>query len=309
MEKVGALNETAGDEGFVPLSAAADDPLNGAMPETVQAHVARTVVRVSEGAQGNAAQEDDRLAAEVPVALEYNGISYAVMLATPTDLEDFAMGFSLTEGIVSQASQIYDMEVSPSCDGKGIVVTVEIARACEYALKMRRRSMSGRTGCGLCGVEALPDAVRSIAAVPTGPQVAATHLFDALQSMRKQQALFQATGASHAAGWADANGKVHCVREDVGRHNALDKLIGAMHRQKSNDPSQGFVLVSSRASFEMVQKTAAAGIGMLAAVSAPTSLAADLAVRLNVALAGFVRERQCVLYAYPDRFVAQKEES
>lgn len=309
MNKTETLQEIANDHEFAPLAAAGEGLDNALVPDSILTDVGRPVVRVKQGELNSVTQETDRLASEVPIALEYNGISYAVMLATPADLEDFATGFSLTEGIVTQVSQIYGIELSQSCDGKGIVVSINIATACEHALKMRRRSMSGRTGCGLCGVEALPDAVRPIAAVESSPRVQASSLFDALLAMRQKQVLFQATGATHAAGWADEHGQVYCVREDVGRHNALDKLIGAMSRQQDHEPAHGFVLVSSRASFEMVQKTAAAGIGMLASVSAPTSLAVDLATRLNVALAGFVRERQCVLYAHADRFSVQYQEA
>ncbi len=305
-DTVDASGRSGGDRGFSPLSSAFDGLPGDAAPARVRTDVRRTVLRINEDMAEPAGEETDRLAAEVPVALEFNGISYAVMLATPSDLEDFATGFALTEGIISRASQIYGMEVGESCDGKGIVISIEISSASEHALKMRRRSLSGRTGCGLCGVEALPDAVRPIAAVEADVRVRVSRLFEALQAMRGRQSLFQATGATHAAGWADEEGRVHCVREDVGRHNALDKLIGAMHRQQECDPSSGFALVSSRASFEMVQKTAAAGIGMLASVSAPTSLAADLAARLNVALAGFVRERQCVLYAHAHRFAVRE---
>lgn len=264
--------------------------------------VTRPVVRVS----GDTVVDpglSDHLAVEVPVALECNGISYAVMLATPTDLQDFALGFALTEGIIRRPEDVYDTTIAAAPDGAGIVVRLDIASACEQQVRARKRALGGRTGCGLCGVEALPDAVRPVAAVSqAGAPIPVKALFQGMQSLRAAQVLFETTGATHAAGWIDRNGVVLCVREDVGRHNALDKLIGALWRQPGWQPGQGFVAVSSRASFEMVQKTAAAGIGALASVSAPTSLAVELAQRLNVGLAGFVRGDGCSLYAHAPRF-------
>lgn len=262
----------------------------------------RTVVRVTAGQDGRL-HERDIQASEVPVALEYNGISHATMLATPADLEDFAYGFSFTEGIIASAQDVRGVEVQPVPEHGGIVVTIEISSACEYRLKQRRRALTGRTGCGLCGVDSLPEVVRDIAPVAAGAPVKVSALFQAQQAMRAQQWLFEETGATHAAGWAARDGRLHLVREDVGRHNALDKLIGALIRREDLPVREGMALVSSRASFEMVQKSAAAGIDVLVALSAPTALAIDLAVRLNVGLAGFMREQRCTLYAHANRFV------
>jgi len=247
--------------------------------------------------------DTDALATEVAVALEYNGISHATMLATPADLEDFAYGFSLSEGIIGQAQDLRGVEVAPDPCGLGIVVSIEISSACEHRLKERRRALTGRTGCGLCGVDSLPEVVRPLPPVQAGRPVALTALFNAQQAMRAQQHLHDDTGATHAAGWAGRDGTLHLVREDVGRHNALDKLIGALARRHDLPVGDGMALVSSRASFEMVQKSAAAGIDVLAAISAPTALAADLATRLNVALAGFMRGDRCTLYAHAGRFI------
>ncbi|OZI45200.1 formate dehydrogenase accessory sulfurtransferase FdhD [Bordetella genomosp. 4] len=256
-----------------------------------------SVVRVR-GGTTEAATQIDRVAEETPIALEYNGISHATMLASPADLEDFALGFSLTEGIINRPIDVRGIDVV--AQHNGIVVQIEISSACEVRLKERRRAMAGRTGCGLCGVETLPEVVREIAPVPDAPPIAISAILRAMRAMRANQTLHDITGATHAAAWADTDGQVHMVREDVGRHNALDKLIGALARRDA--PSrQGLALVSSRASFEMVQKCAAAGIGILAAVSAPTALAIRLAQNSNVALLGFVRNADATIYSHAER--------
>lgn len=242
--------------------------------------------------------EDDRLAREVAVALEFNGISHATLLATPCDLEDFALGFSLTEGIIRRTDDLYDVELTARPDG--IVIQAQIASACLRDLKLRRRNLAGRTGCGLCGLESLDEVRRPL---PPGPNrrdwVATPAIFEAVAQLRAQQPLHQETGATHGAGWASLDGQLLCVREDVGRHNALDKLIGHMLRE-SIDPAAGFAVISSRASFEMVQKAAAMGISALIAVSAPTTYACALADELNVMLAGFARGNTFTVYSHPE---------
>ncbi|CAM4351373.1 formate dehydrogenase accessory sulfurtransferase FdhD [Bordetella muralis] len=256
-----------------------------------------SVVRVRGGTTESVTQVD-RVAEETPIALEYNGISHATMLASPADLEDFALGFSLTEGIIDRPTDVRGIDVVPQHDG--IVVQIEISSACEVRLKERRRAMAGRTGCGLCGVETLPEVLRAVAPAPDASPVAISAILRAMRAMRASQTLHDITGATHAAAWADTDGQVHMVREDVGRHNALDKLIGALARR--DEPfQQGLALVSSRASFEMVQKCAAAGIGILAAVSAPTALAIRLAQNTNVALLGFVRNADATIYSHAER--------
>ncbi len=255
------------------------------------------VLRVRGGIVG-AATQSDRVAEETPVALEYNGISHATMLASPADLEDYALGFSLTEGIVERPADVRGIEIVPQFNG--IVVQVEISSACAARLKTRRRAMAGRTGCGLCGVETLPEVLRQVPTVADAAPVPLTAVLHGMRAMRGSQALHDITGATHAAAWADVEGRVQLVREDVGRHNALDKLVGALARQ-AIDPRSGMVLVSSRASFEMVQKCAAAGIGVLAAVSAPTALAIRVAQNTNVALLGFVRNADAAIYSHPER--------
>jgi FdhD protein len=163
--------------------------------------------------------------------------------------------------------------------------------------------MAGRTGCGLCGVETLPEVLRPVAPVTNGSPVRIQAVLAAMRDMRARQALHDITGATHAAGWAGADGAVALVREDVGRHNALDKLIGALARQAMH-AGDGIVVVSSRASFEMVQKTAAAGVAVLASVSAPTALAIRLADEANVSLLGFLRGDDATLYSHPQRIIS-----
>lgn len=257
------------------------------------------VTRVRAGAIAAAAQ-DDHLAEETPIALEYNGISHATMLATPADLEDFALGFSLTEGIVGSVSDVRGIELRSECDG--IVIKLEISSACAMRLRQRRRAMAGRTGCGLCGVETLPEVLREVPPVAAATRIAIGAVVQAMRDMRARQSLHDLTGATHAAGWAQADGRLALVREDVGRHNALDKLVGALARA-GQDAGQGMVLVSSRASFEMVQKAASAGAGVLAAVSAPTALAVRMAQRANLTLLGFMRQADATLYTHPERIL------
>jgi FdhD protein len=245
---------------------------------------------------------DDWVADEVPVALQYNGISHAVMLATPMDLEDFACGFSLGEGIVDRAGDVHDVEVETVDDG--IVVHVEVAGRCLDRLKQRRRTLAGRTGCGLCGVDSLAQALpRDASQVPAlGIEVDA--LSRALDQMRSKQALQSATGATHAAAWCSPSGQMQLLREDVGRHNALDKLVGALLRQRL-DASGGFFAVTSRASYEMVQKTVRAGVGLLAAISAPTALAVRHAQAAGLCLIGFARGVDWVAYSGAERLTLE----
>lgn len=238
------------------------------------------------------------VAEEVPVALEYNGVSHAVMLASPHDLDDFAIGFSLSEGIIDEASNIYDIELEEQADG--ITLKLTLSSRHFFNLKQHRRTLAGRTGCGLCGAESLEQVCRQPPPVSGHGRFAASTVLDALGTMSANQELMHLTGATHAAGWMDQHGCVTLVREDVGRHNALDKLIGALARSGA-DTGRGAALITSRASYEMVAKSAAAGIGLLAAISAPTGLAIRLAQSCNLTLAGFARDRQLVVYSHPER--------
>ncbi|MBX9798856.1 MAG: formate dehydrogenase accessory sulfurtransferase FdhD [Burkholderiaceae bacterium] len=247
---------------------------------------------------------EDDVAEEVPVALEYNGISHAVMLASPYDLEDFALGFSLSEGILKDKSELYDCEVVPGCEG--IQVQMRIATERFVTLKDKRRNMTGRTGCGLCGAETLEQAIRHPQATVGHAMFSAQQIYAGMKAMKSQQRLQKHTGATHAAAWMNLDGSVDLVREDVGRHNALDKLIGAMAEDK-RDFAQGAALITSRASYEMVQKSATMRIGFLAAISAPTSLAIQLADETNVTLIGFVRDQSHVVYAQAHRLIRESK--
>jgi FdhD protein len=240
----------------------------------------------------------DVLAVEAPVALEYNGISHVVMLASPNDLEDFALGFSLTEGIIAQSSELYEVEVETREDG--LLVHLQIASERFVALKERRRNMTGRTGCGLCGTEALDQVRRVLSPVMHREHFADHQLLAGMRAMQALQPLQQQSGATHAAAWMDAQGQVTLVREDVGRHNALDKLIGALVAGQT-DLSTGALLITSRASYEMVQKAAIMNIGLVAAISAPTSFAVNLAESAGVTLIGFMRDHSYVIYTHPER--------
>jgi FdhD protein len=247
---------------------------------------------------GQAFEGTDWVAEEVPVAFEYNGVSHAVMLASPSDLEDFACGFSLTEGIVDRLAQIRDIEVLPGA--QGWTLRIRVAEACFARLKDRRRSLAGRTGCGLCGADSLEQAIRPLPVVQPPADFAAPAVARALAGLRDKQHLRDATGATHAAAWCNPQGDILLLREDLGRHNALDKLIGALQRG-GVDAASGFVVVTSRASYEMVHKTAVAGVALLAAVSGVTSLAVDAAETAGLGLLGFARGQDLTIYSHPER--------
>ena len=249
---------------------------------------------------------DEVVVEEVAVALVYNGVSHAVMMASPRDLEDFARGFSLTEGLVARSSEIYDIEVEEV--GRGIEVKLEISAQRMAALQERRRNLTGRTGCGLCGVDSLGAALRPVAALTGLGPVSRAAISRAMAALPAHQLLNRQSGAVHAAGWADRDGALLAVREDVGRHNALDKLAGAIAKAGRAAPGSvapgGFVVVTSRCSYEMVQKAAAMGAAAIAAVSAPTSLAIETAEQAGMPLVAFVRENRLTAYALAERIVS-----
>jgi FdhD protein len=244
---------------------------------------------------------DEIVAEEVAVALVYNGISHAVMMATPCDLEDLGRGFSLTEGIVEKPSEIYDIEVEPLA--RGIEVRLRIAAQRMVRLQERRRSLAGRTGCGLCGVDSLEAAMRPVRASTDRMSVSRRAIERAMAALPGQQRINRLNGATHAAAWAALDGTLLAVREDVGRHNALDKLAGALMRLQGT-VAPGFVVVTSRCSYEMVHKAAALDAAAIAAVSAPTSLAIETAEQAGIALAAFVRDGRLTAYANTERIVA-----
>ncbi|HEY9540685.1 MAG TPA: formate dehydrogenase accessory sulfurtransferase FdhD [Luteimonas sp.] len=238
------------------------------------------------------------VAAEVPVAFACNGEPFAVMMATPEDLEDFAFGFALAEGIVASADEVVIDSIETSLEGVAIALSIPSDRA--SVLEARRRSLEGRSGCGICGMAQVEAVLRPPPPVGTGTVITTDALDRALRELQGRQPLNALTGATHAAGWADSDGRITLVREDVGRHNALDKLVGAMVRA-GIDPQVGFAVVTSRASYEMVMKAAQAGITVLAAISAPTALAIALAESSALTLVGFAREHGHVVYAHPRR--------
>jgi len=240
----------------------------------------------------------DEVAAEAPLALTYNKRSHVVMMVTPTALEDFAIGFSLTEGIIDQYSDILDIKVITREQGLELAITV--GHDCFSRLDTQRRNLVGRTGCGLCGAESLEQAVHRPAVVSARVSVSASAIQAAIAALNDHQPIQAVTGALHGAAWCNLDGEIRMVREDVGRHNALDKLIGYLYRE-GFDPGTGFALVSSRASYEMVYKAAAAGMEILVAVSAPTSLAIDFAQRSGMTLVGFARPGRHNVYTFADR--------
>ncbi len=243
-------------------------------------------------------QVSDAVAEEIPVAFVYNERPHAVMLATPADFEDFALGFSLSEAIIAGADEFEGVEVVPALAGIELRIRIPEARA--EALDARVRQLTGRTGCGLCGAQTLDAAVRHPPPVAECGPITPQALQSALTQLKTRQAINTVTGATHAAAWATGDGHVALVREDVGRHNALDKLIGAMQRAQA-DVHAGFLVVTSRASYEMIMKSATVGIGIVAAISAPTALAIALATEANVTLIGFARPEGYSVYAHAER--------
>jgi FdhD protein len=234
----------------------------------------------------------------VPVALTYNRASHVVMMATPSDLEDFGLGFSITEALIGCPGDLLATRIVPRPGGVEVAMT--ITEEWFDRLATQRRNMAGRTGCGLCGAENIEQALRSPARVDSALAVSHAALQRAVCELERHQPLQADTGATHGAAWCDADGKILRLREDVGRHNALDKLIGSLFRS-GFEPGAGFMLVSSRASYEMVYKTAAAGVGLLAAVSAPTTLAVEFAEKSGVTLVGFARPGRHNVYTRRDR--------
>jgi FdhD protein len=249
--------------------------------------------------RGTIAHDGERVVArETPIALTYNRATHAVMLASPADLEDFALGFSLSEGIIATASDILALAIVELPDG--IECRMDLAPDRLDALTRRQRRLAGPSGCGLCGLDSLAAAVRPAPAVPPGRVFTPTMVHDAMCAMPPAQLLNASTHAVHAAAfWTPEHGLV-ALREDVGRHNALDKLSGALTRA-SIAVSEGLLLLSSRVSVEMVQKAASLGAAVIAAISAPTSLAIETADRAGITLIGIARADGFDLFTHPTR--------
>ena len=246
----------------------------------------------------------DRVIEETPVALVYNGVPFAVMMATPCDLEDFALGFALSEGIVENASEFDLVDVLRS--DRGITLQGLIPAARFEAVQARRRSLAGRSGCGLCGVEALEDAVRPLPRVQSLTRIPRDAIAAGMRALARGQPLNAMTGGAHAAAFVAEGGSL-VVREDVGRHNALDKVIGALASTRPRrdtlfaHTSTGFAAITSRASWEMLHKAAHAAIAVVAAISAPTSLAIEAADAAGITLVAFARDESMNVYTHTDR--------
>jgi len=245
---------------------------------------------------------DDQVATETAIALVYNGVSHAVMMASPIDLEAFATGFSLSEGIIGSADDIYEVNVVAL--DQGIEVSLSISNQCMEKLKGKRRNLSGRTGCGLCGAESLQQVRLPITNVLADFTISHESILKAVSSLPEHQPLQALTGGLHGAAWCDIEGNILQACEDIGRHNALDKLIGKLLLSGQLTQGQhGFLLISSRASYEILQKSAMVNIGIVVAVSAPTSMAIDIANQAGITLVGFSRLNRHVGYTNTYRLV------
>jgi FdhD protein len=239
----------------------------------------------------------DVIAEEWPVAICFNGMPHAVMLATPQDLQAFALGFALSEGLLTTASECLGIEITSLPQACRVDVRVAEPTLMRIRMKRQRRSLAGASGCGLCGVESLDMLDMDLAPVTPRPELASVTpeaILQAVGALPERQVLNTLNGATHAAAWVSLSGEIMHVGEDVGRHNALDKLIGRCIRDAGL--SGGFVLMSSRASFELVSKCARLDIGMMVAISAPTTLAIDIAHRCGLRLMGWARRNQLVEY-------------
>jgi FdhD protein len=248
----------------------------------------------------------ETIAEETPVAIVYNGIPHVVMMATPQDLEDFVLGFSITEELIRSPADLESVEVVRYSGG--IEIQAIVNPACEEVIAGKTRRLTGRTGCGICGADSVAMVLKELHRVEDHVSIKPEAIRSALDSLASHQQLNAEAGAVHAAGWAGLDGTVRVVREDVGRHNALDKLIGALLKA-GTDPKSGFVVVTSRASFEMVQKATVLGAPLMAAISGPTGLAVRIAHQAGLTLVGFARPGGHTVYTHGERIVASSQPS
>lgn len=281
-----------------PAGRAVRDSVGHAPPATVGYRAPSQRVPVMRLSGDTSLTEEATVAEEVPVALVYNGRPHVVMMATPADLEDFAAGFSLTENIICSLAELDRTEVVRV--GYGIELQCTVPSHVADMLRSRSRQLPGRGGCGLCGKEAIADVMRPVGAVTSPLRVTPAALWRAGAALSARQSLNAQTHAVHAAAWATAEGELLLVREDVGRHNALDKVIGAL-LLAGIDASGGFLIVTSRASYELVQKAVAAGVPLLAAVSRPTGLAVRMAQDAGLTLVALLRGESANVYAGGER--------
>jgi FdhD protein len=264
--------------------------------EAGEFHKASCSVPVRRLSERGIAVSERVIAAEVPVAVSFLGIGYAVMMATPADLEDFAIGFSLSERVIERGDQVTDIAVSS--EERGLLLNIEVEPERHDRVIERVRHRASESSCGLCGIENLDQALRSLPRVPHPPEIDRAVLFRALDAIRVHQPLNRETGAVHAAALFDAKGELLALREDVGRHNAFDKLIGHCERHRI-DRSQGFALLTSRCSYELVEKAALARIPLLVTVSAPTTLAVQRAQDAGLTLIALARADEMLVVSDP----------
>jgi len=243
---------------------------------------------------GHMIERSRSLAIEAPVAIEYNGLGYAVMMATPIDLHDFAVGFSLSEKVIESKSEIVDIDICETANGWFVRIQVDPELMAPIFERARQRVSEG--SCGLCGLENLEQVMRPLPPVTARTGANGAAIFAALAHLDGRQPLNRATGAAHGAAFCTNSGDVTMVREDVGRHNALDKLIGALARQ-GIDPASGFFLLTARCSYELVEKTIIAGCPLLVTISAPTTLAVARAKAHGLTLVGLARPDAILLAA------------
>ena len=255
--------------------------------------VPRQIWRLGGSSSGNRSIPE-----ETAVALTYNGGTYAVMMTTPKDLEDFAVGFSLSEGIINSSADIHSLDIVRLDDGVELRIWLNQLNA--DRLRERRRRVAGPTGCGLCGIESIAEAMRTSAIVGYGQQFSPENIMAAMENLPSRQKLNIETRAVHAAAFWNVASGIAAVREDVGRHNALDKLSGALARA-SIAAGEGIILLTSRVSVEMVQKTAAIGVPVMVSVSAPTALAVRMADAAGITLAAIARADGFEVFTHPSR--------
>ena len=256
--------------------------------------------KVKRWERGIAVERTESVAEEVPVTLVYNKTPHVVMMATPSDLEDFALGFSITEELIGSPSDLEAVELVRY--SRGIEIQARVPERIAAALAEQTRRLTGRTGCGICGADSVDAVLKKLHPVSPGGAVTVDAIHRALLALAGRQTYNAATGTVHAAAWATAQGELQEVREDVGRHNALDKLIGAL-LTRGVDARSGFVLLTSRASFEMVQKVTVLGAPLMAAISGPTGLAIRVAQQAGVTLVGFARTDRLSVYTHPERVI------
>lgn len=287
------------------LKMASRRAIGGADPDPTKSTAASWVagrLRLDRWKAGRQSAEHRNFPEEMPTAVTVNGVEYAVMLTSPSDFTDFAFGFLLSERLIGAGAEVESVNVR--FRPEGICVDVRLLGA--PTRHAAGRNLVGISGCGLCGVQSLDEANKPMSWVRSGPRISGDAIIRAFAGLPGLQRFNQVAGAMHAAGYALADGRLICVREDVGRHNALDKLIGALMRRGTN-PAEGFVVMSSRCSYELVQKVSVFGIPILATVSAPTAMAVRLAREANVTLVNQVRSDSFSILAGAERITDSEE--